>query len=85
MANQEGGAHVDPAIKSRWAALTRLNSLGWGWHREDSNMVVTAPAGPEDEPMGNPLPANIRRLPDEVEETLTQYLSHLLADLAPHE
>jgi hypothetical protein len=29
MANQDGGAHVDPVITGKYAALARNNSLGW--------------------------------------------------------
>jgi hypothetical protein len=29
VADQDGGAHVDPALDSTYAALTRENSLGW--------------------------------------------------------
>jgi hypothetical protein len=78
MANQDGGAHVDPEIKPRWHALTRLNSLGWGWRREDEGSAIAIPAGPDHEPMGNPLPANIRQIAYEVEQTISEQLAHLL-------
>jgi SEC-C motif len=29
VANQDGGAHVDPALEAAYAALSRQNSLGW--------------------------------------------------------
>lgn len=29
MANQDGGAHVDPSLDAKYAALTRSNSVGW--------------------------------------------------------
>jgi hypothetical protein len=29
MANQDGGAHVDPTIDEKYARLTRLNEFGW--------------------------------------------------------
>jgi hypothetical protein len=74
MANQEGGAHIDPEIKPRWHALTRLNSLGWGY-REN---YITVPAGPDDSPMGNPVPANIRQIAFEVEKSIAEQLRDLL-------
>ena len=33
IANQDGGAHVDPELKESYAMLTKMNSLGWS----DSN------------------------------------------------
>jgi hypothetical protein len=74
MTNQAGGAHVDPDIASRWVALTKLNSLGWGYG--DNALVV--PAGPEDDPMGNPIPANIRQIAFEVETSITGFMGDLL-------
>lgn len=82
LANKEGGAHVDPAIRPRFFALTRLNSLGWGHGMDDGKPYVSVPAGPDDEPLGNPIPANVRQIAFEVEWTLTHQLGHLLADTA---
>jgi hypothetical protein len=77
VANQAGGAHVDPAIHTRFHALTRLNSLGWGWHREGENIALTVPASPGDQPMGSPIPVNIRQIVFEVDETLLRQAGHL--------
>jgi hypothetical protein len=73
MANKAGGAHIDPAIKPKFRALTRLNSLGWGTGmNEEGHRYVGVPASPDDEPLGNPIPANIRQIAFEVEWTLTR-------------
>jgi len=77
MANKQG-AHVDPAIKPRLFALTRLNSLGWGLNREGDTISLVVPAGPDDEPMGNPVPANIRQIAYEVERTVEIQLRELV-------
>jgi hypothetical protein len=74
MANKAGGAHVDPEIKSRCVALTRLNSLEWGY----GPSYVTVDPGPNDQPMGNPVPANVRQIAYEVETAITEQLGHLL-------
>ena len=31
VANQDGGAHIDPILNDEYAKLSRLNSLGWNW------------------------------------------------------
>jgi hypothetical protein len=79
MANQAGGAHVDPEIQHRFVALTRLNSLGWGQSRdEEGHPYITVPAGLGEEPMGNPIPVNIRQITFEVERTVLEQLGPLL-------
>jgi hypothetical protein len=47
MANQEGGAHVDPHLDEQYARLTRFNSQGWrvrtvGTVRPPDNSLVAA-------------------------------------------
>ncbi|MCH8153425.1 MAG: SEC-C domain-containing protein [Planctomycetes bacterium] len=40
MANQDGGAHVDPALDEDYARLTRANSLAW-YHVPRSGAIVS--------------------------------------------
>ena len=58
VANQDGGAHVDPELSDRYARLSRHNSLGW---------VSTNPNVP---PTPNPERAAIRQIAHEVLKTL---------------
>jgi hypothetical protein len=67
LSNQDGGAHVDPALNDAWAALTRDNSLGW---------IAVGPAGSA--PLGTPAFASVRQIAYEVARTLQSQLSHLL-------
>ena len=60
VANTDGGAHVDPTIKSDYYDITRNNSLAWfkfNLKEDDST------------PMNNPIPACIRQMGYEVIET----------------
>lgn len=78
-ANQEGGAHVNPALDAEWAGLTRNNTL---------NMRVTAggfqvavgpiAAGDITVDMGNPALASIRQIAYELDQTVRGQLAHLL-------
>ena len=43
MANKEGGAHIDPALKKEWAEWTRKDSMGWIYHTGDASI---SPGGP---------------------------------------
>jgi hypothetical protein len=78
MANQDGGTHVDPEIEPRLHALTRLNSMGLSWRREGDWSVVAVAVEPRGEPLGSPLPANVRQIAYELEETITGQLGGLL-------
>ena len=62
VANQDGGAHVDPELSEVYAKLSRFNSLGW-----------ETPPGPHGAaiPMENPVPACIRQIAHEVLVTLS--------------
>ena len=53
IANQDGGAHVDPELKESYAMLTKMNSLGWS----DSN---------EEAPANNPAYQAIRAIANEL-------------------
>ncbi len=59
VANQDGGAHVDPALDDTYADLSRNNSLGW---------VYTD--GTKSEPMEGPEKAALRQICHEVLKTL---------------
>ncbi|MEX7479045.1 hypothetical protein AB0861_023210, partial [Acinetobacter baumannii] len=41
MANQDGGAHVDPSLDSSYAALKRDNSVGWVYSDGISEHPIT--------------------------------------------
>jgi hypothetical protein len=58
VANQDGGAHIDPALDSTYADLSRNNSLGW---------VYTD--GSKSEPMEGPELAALRQICHEVLKT----------------
>lgn len=53
IANQDGGAHVDPELKESYAMLTKMNSLGWS----DSN---------EEAPANNPAYQAVRAIANEL-------------------
>lgn len=59
VANQDGGAHVDPALDRKYADLSRNNSLGWNYSD-----------GSREEPMGGPEKAALRQVCHEVLKTL---------------
>jgi hypothetical protein len=60
LANQEGGAHVDPELNERYEALARHNALGW-----------VAFDGAKEEPFeGSPIAVAVRQITYEVIETL---------------
>lgn len=54
VADQDGGAHVDPGLNATYAALSRSNSIGWS--------VVK---GGKEEPMGPPHLAALRQITHE--------------------
>lgn len=60
LANQDGGAHVDPKLREAYHRLSRSNSLGW---------LAVHPDG--DRPLGNPVPPSIRQIAYEVDTTIT--------------
>jgi hypothetical protein len=66
LANKDGGGHVDPQLPSAYAAIARMNAAGWF---AGAGMVTTG-SGPDVEPMGSPVPANVRQIAFEVESTL---------------
>jgi len=59
VANQDGGAHVDPTLSETYARLSRHNSLGW---------VISTPVQALQIP--NPERAAIRQISHEVLKTL---------------
>ncbi len=80
MVHKVGGAHVDPAIEQRFVALTKFNSLGWGWSpgEDEGTYTLSVPASDEDEPLGNPIPMNVRQIAHELEASCITHLSDLL-------
>jgi hypothetical protein len=74
LANQEGGAHVDPELNERYEALARRNALGW-----------VAVEGANEEPFeGSPIAVAVRQITYEVIETLSMTPA-LLAEGDPDE
>lgn len=59
VANQDGGAHVDPALNQAYADLSRSNSLGWMRRRHG-----------DARPMGPPHLAAVRQIAHETLKTL---------------
>lgn len=59
LSNKDGGAHVDPKLDAAYANLTRFNSLGWVFERDDIH-----------EDLGNPVLASVRQISYEVLKSL---------------
>jgi hypothetical protein len=71
VANQDGGAHVDPALNETYARLSRHNSLGW---------VVSTPS--QTQPIPKSERAAIRQIAHEVLKTLLSGYSKKPAHVA---
>ena len=63
VANQDGGAHVDPSVDAQYHQLSRQNSLGWSHHNDHG-----------DTPLGNPVDASLRQIAHEVLRSLPRRL-----------
>ncbi len=59
VADMDGGTHVDPAIEEVYARLSRSNSLAWVFQNDKGAR-----------PLGNPVPASIRQIAWEVDESV---------------
>jgi hypothetical protein len=66
VANMDGGSHVGPNLKDRYARLSRMNSL-----------AGTVTANGRSFTPGNPVPAAIRQIAYEVDTSLCHYLPQL--------
>jgi len=65
LSNQDGGAHVDPALDERYHRLARENSMGW---------TNVTPVG--EQPMNHsPVLTSVRQIAHEVIRTLEQAIS----------
>ena len=62
LANQEGGAHVDPEIKASYNKIANSNSMGWTYKEGDADEI----------PLSNPVPYAVRQISDEVVESVQQ-------------
>ena len=62
LANQEGGAHVDPQIKAAYDKLANSNSMGWTYKEGDSPEI----------PLSNPVPFAVRQISYEAVESVRQ-------------
>jgi hypothetical protein len=85
LAHKDGGAHVDPDLDEAYAALSRSNSLGWYvLESPDPNAggvgITLGGAGSAGEPMGSPVPTNVRQVAFELDYTITETLADLLVD-----
>ncbi|MEP7214730.1 MAG: hypothetical protein ABI782_00670, partial [Anaerolineaceae bacterium] len=63
MADQDGGAHIDPSLEEKYYRLTRDNSLNWTYTGPDGTTV----------PLEGPQSATIRQIGHEVELTLQRW------------
>ena len=68
LANKEGGAHVDPKLTGKWAALTRENALGW---------FASVEPG-VDIPLDSPALASVRQISHEFLTSACVDLAHIL-------
>lgn len=64
-ANQEGGAHVDPALSPLFDDFVRRNPYGWIWHAEGQSGALA----------GNGALVSVRQIAFELEETLRPLVS----------
>ncbi len=62
LANQEGGAHVDPQIRQSYDKIANSNSMGWTYKAGDAPEV----------PLSNPVPHAVRQISYEVVESVRQ-------------
>ncbi|OBH55632.1 hypothetical protein A5686_06440 [Mycobacterium sp. E2479] len=62
LANQEGGAHVDPQIKAAYDKIANSNSMGWVHRKGDAEEI----------PLSNPVPYAVRQISYEVVESVRQ-------------
>lgn len=70
LANQDGGAHVDPTLKEAYAALVKQNSLGRSG--SDAEGVVR--------PLDNIVLASVRQIAWELDQSLRKQASDLLGE-----
>jgi hypothetical protein len=69
VANQDGGAHVDPSLDAPYAGLTRTNFPGW---------TYTDAEGTESDFDGNVALACVRQVAYELRRTVQEQLLHLI-------
>lgn len=62
LANQEGGAHVDPQIKAAYHKIANSNSMGWTFKKGHADEI----------PLSNPVPFAVRQISHEVVESVRQ-------------
>jgi hypothetical protein len=63
LANQDGGAHVDPALDHRYVRLAHENTMGW---------IEVTPDG--EQPMRHsPVLASVRQIAHEITRTIEKY------------
>lgn len=66
VADMDGGTHVDPAIEEVYARLSRSNSLAWVFQNDKGAQSL-----------GNPVPASIRQIAWEVDESIKRQFPEL--------
>lgn len=67
LANQEGGAHVDPNLNEDYEALARRNHLGWHMESRDESGLITIGATPFE---GDAVAISVRQIAYELLTTL---------------
>ena len=68
LAHWEGGAHVDPEWESAYADVAKNGSLGWILSSESGIRPL----------IENPVPASVRQIAFEVDQTLTEQVPELV-------
>jgi len=74
VANNEGGAHVDPFFSPLYTALARENAFGWIHERVKNGVEESSP------PENDPVFAAVRQIGHEIIRTLERHVPALLAD-----
>ena len=97
LAHKDGGAHVDPELGDAYAALSRGNLLGlYSLPSPDSNRagigIAMGPRGGQGEPFasqgepwGSPVPANVRQVAYELEQTIGRLPEFVSPEVSPEE
>lgn len=69
VAHEDGGAHVDPKLSERYAALSRANSLGWNFVGQQNGQTIS-------EVVTRPVEATLRQISHEALKTLIKDYPH---------
>jgi hypothetical protein len=73
VADTDGGAHIDPELDEQYLALSRANSLGWVFRKEDIVRSLE----------GKPELACVRKIANEVRLTIHTFVPKFSKDARP--